>query len=297
MIVCNSICETIAATRALLLRWSANHCRDLPWRKTRDSYPILLAELLLKRTTATAVSKVYEQLLQKYPTLYHLAGASQRELAEELRPLGLYRQRASAIARLAAYLTVEEQGTIPTSLERLLKVPNLGDYSARAILSFAIGVPYAVLDSNVERILYRLHQNRLHDRLSRARLQMVADSLLPVKRHREFNFALLDLGSLICRPSYPKCDQCPVWSLCDFAHNGVSVKIATIEDIRKSRGLSLVGLSHASGLSKTAVINIEKARTKPSPKSVDKLAKALGTSRSVIKARCSGPKSPKKDVI
>ena len=282
MIARVDIDTTTPVIRERLLSWSAKHYRDLPWRRSHEAYRILVAEVLLKRTTATAVSNVYNGFLQKYPTLHHLAKASGQALAEDLRPLGLHYQRAKAITRLVGYVELEENGKIPDSLERLLKVPGLGEYSARAILSFAYGHPCAVMDSNFARIFRRVYQNRVSQRLPKAKLQTAADNLLPAERHREFNFALLDLGSSICRPSAPRCKSCPLESLCDFARLSPKKQTSMLRAIRKSKGFSLISLSQTSGLSKTALINIEMGRTKPRQESIRKLAKVLGVDPAVI---------------
>ena len=266
-----------SAIRESLLTWSKTNFRDLPWRTCREPYPILVAEILLKRTTATASARIYGDFLSKYPTLHHLGKASEFTLIEDLRPLGLHHQRAKAIVKLASYLESEEGGAIPNSLEGLLRVPGLGNYAARAILSFGYGHPYAVVDSNVERVFRRVFQNRLPDRPAVTKFQAIADSLVPKARHREFNFALLDLTWAICRPSTPKCRLCPLDAVCDYSRFGARLKESELREIRKTEGLSLLKLSQMAGISKAALISIEKGRVKPSMRSLEALFNALGS--------------------
>ncbi len=173
-------------------------------------------------------------------------------------------------------------------LEDLLEVPGLGDYSATAILSFGYGVRAAVLDVNVERILLRVFSTTLPPRPSWTLLREVAHLLLPKERHREYNYGLLDLGRAICRYAKPKCEECPLASVCDFfVCSGEEGSRQTEEDrgaylpsnlraIRRGRGLSLQGLAEAANVSKLTVIRIEAGRTSPKHETLRKLAQALG---------------------
>ena len=112
----------------LILQWAHFHLRQFPWRYPQNltPYRMLLAELLLKRTTAVAVAKVYESFLTEYPSLEVLSSAPQRELEMKFRPVGLYVQRAGAIVRLTEYLATTHRGMVPGNLEDLRKVPGLG---------------------------------------------------------------------------------------------------------------------------------------------------------------------------
>ena len=244
-------------------------------------YQILIAELLLKRTTAIAVSRLYTSFLHKYPTLRELATTSEDELIKDLVPVGLYVQRAKSMARLSQYLDEHEAGTVPASLERLKMVPGLGDYSARAILSFGHRVPAAVADANVARILHRVFQTVMPRRSSQRLLQSVADSLLPESDHQMFNFGLLDIGALVCRYVNPKCDACPLRGLCDYAsggsklQDGVATSTSHLRQMRLSRSVSLVKLAQAARVAKSTIINMEAGRTHPRPDTIRKLATAL----------------------
>ena len=148
-----------------ILRWADSNTRHYAWRdKRRSPYEILIAELLLKRTTAAAASSVYEEFLKKYPSIDALAEAKEEELADNFKSVGLYRQRAKAALKLSEHLIKYEAGTTPNSMNRLSKVPGLGSYSARAVLSFGHDKPEAVVDSNVTRILRRVFEHDLPDR-------------------------------------------------------------------------------------------------------------------------------------
>ncbi len=267
--------------RKALLAWSAGHRRDFPWRRPGTSpYEVMLAELLLKRTTATAVARAYPDLVRRYPSLQQLSLATEEELAGVLRPIGLFQQRSRAIVRLAAHLMGKEGGTIPSSLERLGVVPGLGDYSSRAILSFGFGSPMAVVDGNVIRVFGRVFHGLLSARPSLARVQEIADRLVLGDDHRQLNLAMLDFGALVCTPSRPKCGECPVSKACDYHRAPGTAEGPTrdyaLRDLRRKAGLSLAALSAKSGVSKTTVRNIEAGRVTPKKSTLRALSNSLG---------------------
>ena len=275
------------ALQRAVITWAAANLRSFPWRDHSPTpYRVLIAELLLKRTTAVAAARLYDAFLRNYPTPAHLRSASERALAKDMEPVGLYTQRARSMVQLAQYLEEYEAGIVPSSLERLRKVPGLGDYSARAILSFGYGVPVAVVDSNVARIFQRLFRSEMPHRPSPGLLQGIADFLLPESEHRAFNFGLLDIGALVCRYTAPKCHDCPLIGICDFATGSGAGTAYGVDDhpakglrrARTAKGLSLAGLAQAAGLSKMTVINLEAGRTRPRSDTVRKLAIALGVS-------------------
>jgi len=207
------------AIQAAILGWIKDNARDYPWRRLGVTpFEVLVAEILLKRTTATAAARVYHSIITKYPNLAALTTASEEAIAEDLVTIGLQAQRAHDLKRLAEYVSEQESGEIPRDLEQLLRVPGLGDYSARAILSFAYGIMTAVVDSNVERVLRRVFRDYMPEKISRELLQTTADELLPESDHRSFNLGLLDLGAIVCRYVRPKCNKCPLVFLCDSAH-------------------------------------------------------------------------------
>ena len=272
------------ALQTAVLNWASFNGRAFPWRDPRSTpYQILIAELLLKRTTAVAASRLYPPFLHKYPTLRELAMASEDELTRDLVTVGLYVQRAKTIVQLCQYIDEHESGTVPASLERLKMVPGLGDYSARAILSFGHRVPAAVVDANVARILHRVFQTAMPRRPSQGLLQSVADSLMPKrgKNHQMYNFGLLDIGALVCRYVNPKCDACPLRGLCDYASGGdrlqesVETPTSRLREIRLSKRVSLVKLSQASRVAKSTIIDMEAGRTNPRPDTIRRLATAL----------------------
>ena len=269
-----------------MLKWADRNFSDFPWRQRRSPYEILVAEVLLKRTTAAAAARTYDDFLSRFSSPQDIVSAPDDELVKALSRVGLQRQRARSMKHLAGWLLSEHDGGIPSDLEVLLEVPGLGDYSATAILSFGYGVPAAVLDTNVERILLRVFGNTLPPRPSWALLREVARVLLPEEGHREYNYGLLDLGRLICRYSDPKCGKCPLASVCDFVRSNGDGTHQLVEDdavalparlraIRLDRRLSLKRLADAARVSKLTVIRIETGRTTPRRETLEKLARVL----------------------
>ena len=280
-------CQENSSFADLVLQWGAQNFSDFPWRQSRSTYEILVAELLLKRTTATAAARAYEGFLAKFPSLQDVASAPDDELVKALSSVGLQRQRARSMKQLANWLLSRHGGVIPNDLEGLLEVPGLGDYSATAILSFGYGVPAAVLDTNVERIMLRVFEGTLPSRPSRTMLREVAENLLPKDRHRDYNYGLLDLGRLICKYADPRCGECRLNSVCDFynrsterlahevAQDNTTALPSKLRTIRHSRGLSLKRLAEIARVSKLTVIRIESGRTSPRRETLEKLGKAL----------------------
>jgi A/G-specific adenine glycosylase len=202
-----------------LLTWFSTHRRSFPWRLSTNPYAIMIAEKLLQQTAATGhVVRVYEAFLVSYPTVRHLSVASSQELEGLLGPLG-FAYRAAELCRLAQYLVNHHDGQVPRTLKELDQLPGVGEYCARAVLSFAYEVDVAVVDTNVARLLYRLYglEGALPANPARKKhLVALGDSLVPVGRSREYNFAVLDLCAQICRPKEPRCPECPISKSCSL---------------------------------------------------------------------------------
>ncbi len=199
-----------------LLAWGRANERKFDWRDPeRSPYEVLVAEMLLKRTTSTAAARVYPIFLEKFPTISAVAEAPAPYLEDALRSVGLYKQRALGFQQLAAHVRDTHEGEVPSTIASLERLPHAGPYSARAVVSFALGKRAAVVDSNVVRIITRIFRDSLPDRPTEKVLQEVADALLPKREHRAYNYALLDFGASVCRYVRPKCADCPLADLCD----------------------------------------------------------------------------------
>lgn len=198
-----------------LLQWFKLNKRNFEWRIHRTPYSVLISEILLKRTTATAAKAVYKDFLEKYPDVNRLSSADPADLEKLLLRIGYHRVRTKNLIELANFLIDRFQGIIPNSHEQLLEIPHVGNYTSNSVLTFGYGKPTAIVDSNVIRIIKRIFNNSLNKSITEKIIQKIADQLAPVSQNQDFNYALLDLGSLVCRYGLPKCELCPLSSSCD----------------------------------------------------------------------------------
>jgi A/G-specific adenine glycosylase len=185
-----------------LLSWAEAAGRDLPWRRTRDPWAILVAELMLQQTQVSRVVPSYLSFLDRFPSPAACAAAPRAEVVRRWAGLG-YNRRAVYLHRAAQRLVRERDGRVPDRLPALLGLPGVGPYTARAVLAFAFERDVAVLDANARRVLARL--------TGRPVAQQDADRLVPPGAGWAWNQAVLDLGALVCRPR-PRCDDCPMGS-------------------------------------------------------------------------------------
>jgi A/G-specific adenine glycosylase len=197
--------------RRALLRWYRVEGRhELPWRNTRDPWFVLLAELMLQRTRADLVVPVFENARHRFPNAAALADAEPNDVARALGSLGL----SHRIPRIQAAANAVRSG-VPTTLAGLLQVPGVGPYAAHATLCFAFGRSVPIIDPSVLRILERL--DLIRSTRSRPRSDpatwAAAKELLPSRSARDWNYALLDLGSAVCTP-IPRCFECPLRAMC-----------------------------------------------------------------------------------
>jgi A/G-specific adenine glycosylase len=206
--------------RQHLSAWGITNRRDYPWRKTTDSYHLLVAESLLQKTDADTVAPIYEQFLEHYPTIQDLAAANLDDVAKILKPLGLF-FRAQRLQQCAEIIIRQYDGRVPDDQKQLLKLPGIGDYTARAIGSQSFNQPLAVLDANVARILERFFGLQGERVKSRCKILWgAADLIAPKTDVGTWNLALLDFGALTCKAQNPDCEHCPLSSKCQwFAKN------------------------------------------------------------------------------
>ena len=202
---------------AKLLRWYDANSRDLPWRRTSDPYRIWVSEVMLQQTRAQAVIPYYERFLDQFPTPASLAQAPEEAVLACWSGLGYY-SRARNLRKAAALI----DGAFPAEYDAIRKLPGIGDYTAAAIASIAFGLPHAVLDGNVLRVIARLTNDAsdIASTRTRARFREIAQQWLDRRRPGAFNQALMELGATICLPRAPQCSLCPLDSLCEARHAG-----------------------------------------------------------------------------
>lgn len=198
-----------------LLAWYQRHRRDLPWRRTRDPYKILVSEIMLQQTQVERVIPKYHEFLIKYPTLDALARAPLHEVKRTWYPLG-YNIRPVHLRGIARETLARYDGRIPDDEKALRSLKGIGRYTAGALLSFAFGKDAPILDTNVKRVLGRvfLGPRRLKRLKGQRALWELAAALVPNGRAYDFNQALMDFGATWCTPRKPRCLPCPMRSFC-----------------------------------------------------------------------------------
>jgi A/G-specific adenine glycosylase len=199
-----------------LTSWGETHYRPFPWRRGKEPFHLLLAEMLLRRTSAAHAIRVWERLVQRYPSAAALAEASIPELEAILKPAGLAHRRALALRQIARYLVQHWGGLVPAAPQDLMAVPRVGRYAAHAVASFAYGLPFAVADANVVRVLGRFTGRPMPQEGYRVP-KWVWRAVERYGGGAPFNYALLDLGALNCGRK-PRCSQCPLRSGCAEAN-------------------------------------------------------------------------------
>jgi A/G-specific adenine glycosylase len=204
----------IPSFRKALLRWFEAGHRDLPWRRTRDPYAIWLSEIMLQQTRAAAAIPYYHQFLERFPTVEALARAPESEVLAAWSGLGYY-HRARNLQKAA--LMMDQAGAFPADHDAIRALPGVGDYTAAAVASIAFGLPHAVLDGNVMRVIARVTADGgdIGAGVTRRRFQEAADGWLDTGKPGAFNQALMELGATICLPRNPQCLVCPVAAFCE----------------------------------------------------------------------------------
>jgi A/G-specific adenine glycosylase len=209
----------------LLRAWYRRTARDLPWRRTRDPYHILVSELMLQQTQVSRVIEKYGEFLNRFPTLETIAAARPRQVREAWSGLGYY-ARAANLHRLARTV-VREAGpaaTLPARADELRALPGIGRYTAGAVASFAFEERSALVDTNVARVLRRVFAPSLarHAGGRERALWDIAEAVLPRTRRATYvhNQALMELGALVCTARVAHCPRCPVRTVCETGQTG-----------------------------------------------------------------------------
>ena len=202
-----------------MLEWYEHNRRDLPWRRTRDPYRILVSEIMLQQTRAEVVIPYYQRFLKRFPDAGTLAQAKEADVLACWSGLGYY-SRARNLQAAARAITATEG--FPRDYASLRALPGVGPYTAAAVSSIAFDQPCAVLDGNVLRVLARITNDSsdIASARTRAGFQRVADGLLAPECPGEFNQAMMELGATICLPRVPTCSFCPVAEFCEARKAG-----------------------------------------------------------------------------
>jgi A/G-specific adenine glycosylase len=201
--------------RRNLQRWFRLRGRDLPWRRTRDPYAVLVSEFMLQQTQVATVIPYFHRWLERFPNFAALARAEESDLLHAWQGLGYY-ARARNLHATAKHVTRNFGGELPADVASIAQLPGAGRYTAGAIASFAFDLPEPIVEANIARLLARLTncQIPIDSAAGRARLWQTATGLVPRTGAGAHNSALMDLGALLCLPRQPRCGECPIRRFC-----------------------------------------------------------------------------------
>lgn len=255
-----------AAEPSLLLDWFERRARDLPWRRTRDPWWILVSELMLQQTQVARVQPRFASFIRRWPTPAACAAASPGAVVDAWAGLG-YNRRAVHLHRCALAVVRDHGGKLPTDLPGLLALPGIGPYTARAVLAFAHEADgVGVVDTNAARVLARWSSRPL----GRREVQAVADAIVPAGSGWAWNQAILDLGATVCTKRSPSCETCPVQSWCAWHAEGSPEPDPAVGSFGVSGGQSTFAGSDRQGRGRL----VDALRS--APVAFDQLAAAMG---------------------
>lgn len=258
-----------------LRAWYAPRRGAYPWRETRDPYAIWVSEVMLQQTQASRVVPAYGAFLARFPSVVALAAASRRDVVRAWGGLG-YNRRAVWLSEAARTIVREHGGRIPGDPETLRALPGVGPYTAAAVSSMAFGQPVAVVDTNVRRVVARVHLGVDGRHAETRTVRELARAWLDRDDPVTWNQAVMDLGREVCRPR-PRCDICPIARVCAFRGSGaIAVRGPGIKDAfegssRQVRGAIVRALRSHETLALTRLT----AETGFDPERVDAAVAAL----------------------
>ena len=207
-----------------LLKWFETYGRELPWRETQAPYAIWLSEIILQQTQVKQGWDYWQRFMRRWPSVDDLAAASEDEVLREWQGLGYY-SRARNLHFAARQIVA--LGHFPNTLEEIKQLKGVGDYTAAAIGSIAFGLPAAVVDGNVYRVLARYFgvETAINSTEGKKTFAALAQSLLPEVSAGLYNQAIMDFGAIQCTPQSPKCVVCPLHESCEALRTG---KVSTL---------------------------------------------------------------------
>ncbi len=199
-----------------LMQWhSTDNDRSLPWKEEQDPYKIWLSEIILQQTRSEQGLPYYLRFTEAYPTITDLAKAEDEEVFRLWQGLGYY-NRCKNMLFTARFIAKEYNGVFPNQHEQIVALKGVGAYTAAAIASFAYGLPHAVVDGNVYRVLSRYFgiDTPIDTTIGKKLFASIADQLLEKSDSAGYNQAIMDMGATVCTPKSPECNECPVASRC-----------------------------------------------------------------------------------
>ncbi|MCR4828772.1 MAG: A/G-specific adenine glycosylase [Bacteroidales bacterium] len=204
-----------------LIHWYEDNGRQLPWRGIDDPYRIWLSEIILQQTRIEQGMSYYQHFVTTYPTVFHLAGASEEQVLKSWQGLGYY-SRARNLHAAAQQIVDQFNGIFPSTYKDILALKGVGRYTAAAIASFAFRLPYPVIDGNVYRAVARLFDiaTPIATNTAYNEFEALLLNLIDSERPDLFNHAIMDFGSVQCKPQNPNCQECVFADSCMALRRG-----------------------------------------------------------------------------
>ena len=204
--------------RKKVIHWYGQHGRNFPWRNITDSYHILIAEMLLRRTTASAVSRIFSDFITRFDTPKLLAHARESTITQALSSLGLQSIRAKQLKRTASIIVKSYNSEIPKSNESLQALPGVGEYIASAVRNFAYGEPVPLVDGNVVHFISRVYGIQFTGPTDPGAWEFV--TLFGGSHESNLYWGIIDLVATVCLRQNPRCGVCPLSKVCDYKNKG-----------------------------------------------------------------------------
>ncbi len=202
--------------RTTVIRWFNAYGRPFPWRQTSDPYQILVAEIMLRRTTAAAVSRIYPEFMRVYPDASSLSKSSLQDIQKSVRNLGLQYQRSRHLRDMAISINKLYNGDVSAIQDDLRTLPGVGRYVAAAVRNFAFELPEPMVDGNITHFLKRVLGISLtgpHDENAWRIMQSIGGR----KQDKRLYWGIIDIVSTLCLRKKPRCSDCPVDRICFFS--------------------------------------------------------------------------------
>ena len=200
-----------------ILYWYDNNHRQLPWRKhaskKQKQYFTLVSEFMLQQTQVKTVVPFFEKFIKNFPNLKSLAHSNEQRVLKNWEGLGYY-SRARNLRKTAIILLKDFNGSLPKNIEKLKLLPGIGEYTSRSILAIAHNKPYIPMDGNVERILKRIYLLKREEEISKENLIKKKSFFYYSKRSSDYAQAIMEIGALVCKPTLPLCNICPLTFKC-----------------------------------------------------------------------------------
>lgn len=245
-----------------IIDWFEANGRKLPWREPNFTpWGQLVSEFMLQQTPVSRVLPKLERWLELWPTPQALASSPAGDALREWGNLG-YPRRALWLHACAVEITLKYDGEVPRDVDKLLSLPGIGPYTARAIAVFSFGAHEPVVDTNIRRVIAR-HQQGFSDQgapSTKRDLEVMAKLLPPPELSPAFNAGIMELGALICTARNPLCEQCPIKETCAWRNSGYQDRSEKKKPVQKK-------YEGSDRQARGAVMKILRENNKPQTKS------------------------------